>query len=107
MPIRSRARTARAILRDEEILEAALAEVAESGLDALGMHAVARRVGITAGAVYARHETPDELAVAVWEEMSVDEFGQLDLGYAPPFSPVWDTTLIAARRAGERATATS
>lgn len=68
MPIRSRARTARAILRDEEILEAALAEVADSGLDALGMHAVARRVGITAGAVYARHETPDELAVAVWEE---------------------------------------
>jgi len=74
MPIRSRARTARAILRDEEILEAALAEVAESGLDALGMHAVARRVGITAGAVYARHETPDELAVAVWEERCREPF---------------------------------
>lgn len=45
----------------------------------------------------------DALAVAVWNEMTVDEFGQLDLGYAPPFSPVWDPTLIAARRAGEHA----
>lgn len=47
----------------------------------------------------------DALAVAVWNEMTVDEFAQLDLGYAPPFSPVWDPTLIAARRAGERAAA--
>lgn len=45
----------------------------------------------------------DALAVAVWNEMTVDEVSQLDLGYAPPFSPVWDPTLIAARRAGERA----
>lgn len=45
----------------------------------------------------------DALAVAVWNEMTVDEFAQLDLGYAPPFSPVWDPTLIAARKAGDRA----
>ena len=45
----------------------------------------------------------DALAVAVWNEMTVDDFAQMDLGYAPPFSPVWDSTLIAARRAGERA----
>ncbi len=45
----------------------------------------------------------DALAVAVWNEMTVDEFGQLDLGYAPPFSPVWDPTLIAARLTGDRA----
>ncbi len=44
----------------------------------------------------------DALAVAVWNEMNAEEFGQLDLGYAPPFSPVWDSPLIAARRAGER-----
>jgi NADPH-dependent 2,4-dienoyl-CoA reductase/sulfur reductase-like enzyme len=45
----------------------------------------------------------DTLAVAVWQEMTVDEFAQLDLAYAPPFSPVWDPTLIAARKTGERA----
>jgi hypothetical protein len=26
----------------------------------------------------------------------------LDLGYAPPFSPVWDPVLIAARQAAKR-----
>lgn len=39
----------------------------------------------------------DALAVGVWNEMTVDEFSQLDLGYAPPFAPVWDATLVAAR----------
>ncbi len=48
----------------------------------------------------------DALAVAVWNEMTVDEFGQLDLGYAPPFSPVWDPILISARTTGDRATGT-
>ncbi len=45
----------------------------------------------------------DALAIAIWNEMTVDDYSQLDLGYAPPFSPVWDPTLIAARRAGEHA----
>lgn len=41
----------------------------------------------------------DVLAVALWNGMTVDEMTGLDLGYAPPFSPVWDAVLIAARRA--------
>lgn len=44
----------------------------------------------------------DALAVAVWHEMTVDEVAMLDLGYAPPFSPVWDSILVAARKAGAR-----
>jgi NADPH-dependent 2,4-dienoyl-CoA reductase/sulfur reductase-like enzyme len=40
----------------------------------------------------------DVLAAAIWNGMTADEFCQLDLGYAPPFSPVWDPTLVAARR---------
>jgi NADPH-dependent 2,4-dienoyl-CoA reductase/sulfur reductase-like enzyme len=44
----------------------------------------------------------DALAVAIWNEMTVDDYAQLDLGYAPPLSPVWDPSLIAARRAAER-----
>ncbi|HRN17502.1 MAG TPA: hypothetical protein PLU66_00355, partial [Trueperaceae bacterium] len=31
------------------------------------------------------------------------EFSGLDLAYAPPFAPVWDAILIAARLAGEKA----
>ncbi|MCU1428622.1 MAG: CoA-disulfide reductase [Actinomycetia bacterium] len=40
----------------------------------------------------------DVMAAAIWNEMTAEEFASLDLGYAPPFSPVWDPTLIAARR---------
>jgi len=35
-------------------------------------------------------------AVAISAGMTVDEFGFLDLCYSPPFSGVWDVTLIAA-----------
>jgi hypothetical protein len=30
--------------------------------------------------------------------MTVDQMTALDLGYAPPFSPVWDPILVAARK---------
>jgi NADPH-dependent 2,4-dienoyl-CoA reductase/sulfur reductase-like enzyme len=41
----------------------------------------------------------DVLATAIWNEMSVDVLMNIDLSYAPPFSPVWDPVLIAARKA--------
>jgi hypothetical protein len=34
--------------------------------------------------------------------MSVDEMLNVDLSYAPPFAPVWDPVLIAARKAWDR-----
>ena len=41
----------------------------------------------------------DVLATALWNGMSVEQMLNLDLSYAPPFAPVWDPVLIAARRA--------
>ena len=41
----------------------------------------------------------DVLATALWNEMTVEEVAGLDLSYAPPFAPVWDPVLIAARKA--------
>lgn len=41
----------------------------------------------------------DGCAVAVWQEMTVEELTGMDFGYAPPFSPVWDPVLVAARKA--------
>jgi NADPH-dependent 2,4-dienoyl-CoA reductase/sulfur reductase-like enzyme len=41
----------------------------------------------------------DVCAVALWNEMTVEDMISLDLGYAPPFSPVWDPVLVAARKA--------
>jgi NADPH-dependent 2,4-dienoyl-CoA reductase/sulfur reductase-like enzyme len=40
----------------------------------------------------------DVMAAAIWNGMTADEYISLDIGYAPPFSPVWDPTLIAARK---------
>ncbi len=38
------------------------------------------------------------VAVALHSQMTVDQFGQTDLAYAPPFGPVWDPLLTAANQ---------
>lgn len=40
----------------------------------------------------------DVAAVALTAGMTVEQMTALDLGYAPPFSPVWDPVLVAARK---------
>jgi NADPH-dependent 2,4-dienoyl-CoA reductase/sulfur reductase-like enzyme len=57
------------------------------GLQIVGREGAAKRVDIGAVALTAR--------------MTVDQMVDLDLGYAPPFSPVWDPVLVAARKAAE------
>lgn len=37
------------------------------------------------------------IATALQAGMEIDDFAALDLGYAPPFSPVWDPILLAAQ----------
>jgi len=39
----------------------------------------------------------DTVATALASELSVPEVERLDLAYAPPFSPVWDPVLVAAK----------
>jgi NADPH-dependent 2,4-dienoyl-CoA reductase/sulfur reductase-like enzyme len=41
----------------------------------------------------------DVLATAIWQEMAAKDLEWVDLAYAPPFSAVWDTVAIAARKA--------
>jgi NADPH-dependent 2,4-dienoyl-CoA reductase/sulfur reductase-like enzyme len=43
----------------------------------------------------------DVLATALHAGFTVQEMIHLDLSYAPPYSPVWDPVLIAARRAAD------
>ncbi|MBA2325157.1 MAG: FAD-dependent oxidoreductase [Actinobacteria bacterium] len=40
----------------------------------------------------------DVLAAAIWNGMTAEELIGLDVGYAPPFSPLWDPVLTAARK---------
>ncbi len=64
-----------------------------------------RRSGrLLGGQIVGRTESAkriDALAVALWNRMTVEEMTALDLGYAPPFAPVWDPVLVAARKATE------
>ena len=43
----------------------------------------------------------DVVATALTAAMTVTEVIDLDLSYAPPFSPVWDPVLVAARQAAK------
>jgi NADPH-dependent 2,4-dienoyl-CoA reductase/sulfur reductase-like enzyme len=44
----------------------------------------------------------DVLATAVWSGLDLEQLELLDLGYAPPFSGVYDPLLIAARETAKR-----
>jgi NADPH-dependent 2,4-dienoyl-CoA reductase/sulfur reductase-like enzyme len=55
------------------------------GVQIVGQEGAAKRVDIA--------------AVALTAGMTVEQMTALDLGYAPPFSPVWDPILVAARKA--------
>ncbi|MFF3874434.1 FAD-dependent oxidoreductase [Streptomyces sp. NPDC001978] len=63
------------------------------GVQIVGREGAAKRVDIAAVALTAR--------------MTVEEMTALDLGYAPPFSPVWDPVLVAARKAATKVRATA
>jgi NADPH-dependent 2,4-dienoyl-CoA reductase/sulfur reductase-like enzyme len=43
----------------------------------------------------------DVVATAITAGMTVEDMTALDLSYAPPFSPVWDPVLVAARKVAE------
>jgi NADPH-dependent 2,4-dienoyl-CoA reductase/sulfur reductase-like enzyme len=38
----------------------------------------------------------DIVATAIWNGMTADELINVDISYAPPFSPLWDPVLVAA-----------
>ncbi len=62
----TRRRSASSQENDERLLDAALDEIVSVGVDRLGMSAVARRAGLTTGALYGRYENANELAAEVW-----------------------------------------
>ncbi len=41
----------------------------------------------------------DIIATAIWAGLTVDELAELDLAYAPPFSPVMPPVHVAAQQA--------
>jgi hypothetical protein len=47
----------------------------------------------------------DTIAAALHAGMSIAELSEIDMSYAPPFSPVWDPVLIAAGQAQKKVSA--
>ncbi|GAA0900668.1 hypothetical protein GCM10009549_00670 [Streptomyces thermoalcalitolerans] len=58
------------------------------GVQIVGREGAAKRVDIA--------------AVALTAGLTAEQMTALDLGYAPPFSPVWDPVLVAARKAAAK-----
>jgi NADPH-dependent 2,4-dienoyl-CoA reductase/sulfur reductase-like enzyme len=54
------------------------------GCQIVGMAGAAKRIDIA--------------SVAIWNQMTVEDLASMDLGYSPPFSPVWDPVQVAARK---------
>jgi AcrR family transcriptional regulator len=69
----SRRRSQSSQANDVKILEAALREIEEVGVDKLAMTSVARRAGLTTGALYARYESAGELAAALWTSVVTEQ----------------------------------
>ncbi len=70
---------------DVAIRLAAIAEAFDKGVDALGPTAVARRAGLTTGAVYGRFEDTTELIVDLWLNGLADAVGDF---LVTPFATV-------------------
>ena len=60
------------------------------------------RAGELAAGAELRLQRIDVLATALWNNMTVEAVGGMDLSYAPPFSPVWDPVLLAAGKAASK-----
>ncbi|CAN5391440.1 FAD-dependent oxidoreductase [soil metagenome] len=44
----------------------------------------------------------DVLATAIWAQLTAAEFADVDISYAPPFSPTFDPVVLVARKAAGR-----
>ncbi|TJZ49626.1 flavoprotein oxidoreductase [Streptomyces piniterrae] len=65
----------------------------------LAEHRTGRLLGVQIVGHEGAGKRVDIAAVALTAGMTVEQMTTLDLGYAPPFSPVWDPVLVAARKA--------
>ncbi|MDG9717887.1 FAD-dependent oxidoreductase [Streptomyces sp. DH24] len=68
----------------------------------LAEHRTGRLLGVQIVGREGAAKRVDVAAVALTARMTVEQVTALDLGYAPPFSPVWDPVLVAARKAAKK-----
>lgn len=77
MPIVPRSRSAATLENDRKILDAALAEALAGGIDGLGLGPVAKRAGVTTGAMYSRYVDSQDMLATLWTERLAEPTKQL------------------------------
>jgi AcrR family transcriptional regulator len=72
--IARRAPSTRAQANKAKMLKAIFRNAADHGLDQLSIGQVAKRAGLTTGAIYGRYEDRDELAIELWQSVVREPF---------------------------------
>ena len=73
-PVVRRATSERSTRNAAAILKAITQESIANGLDGIVASSVAKRAGLTTGAIYSRFENSDEMLIALWENVVAPEF---------------------------------
>ena len=74
-PVARRAPAKRTTANTAAILKALTQEATAVGLDGIAASSIAKRAGLTTGAIYNRFENNDEMLVALWEQVVAQKFG--------------------------------
>ncbi|TRZ74351.1 MAG: TetR/AcrR family transcriptional regulator [Actinobacteria bacterium] len=75
-PVARRAPAKRTTANTAAILKALTQEATAVGLDGIAASSIARRAGLTTGAIYSRFENNDEMLIALWEVNIRERFSQ-------------------------------
>ena len=73
-PVVRRAASQRSTRNAAAVLKAITQECIANGLDGIVASSVAKRAGLTTGAVYSRFENSDEMLIALWENVVAPVF---------------------------------
>ena len=73
-PVVRRAASVRSTRNAAAVLKAITQESIANGLDGIVASSVAKRAGLTTGAIYSRFENSDEMLIALWENVVAPEF---------------------------------
>jgi AcrR family transcriptional regulator len=74
-PVARRAPAKRTAANTASILKALTQEATAVGLDSIAASSIAKRAGLTTGAIYNRYENNDDMLVALWEHVVAQKFG--------------------------------
>ena len=76
-PVVRRATSQRSANNAAAVIKALTQEAFECGLDNIAASSIAKRAGLTTGAIYSRYENSDEMLIALWQQVVAHELRAL------------------------------